>query len=253
MLKTHHLKSFLPFIITTACNNSKIKTNSPPIATEKDGAPKVIEGTAPTTKDVKSVSKKPDLKLKMVIQPQTLLFDQPDTISAERPTQSDPVNRKKRPKGREKVLIEASTGQKVLSSDMRLHLNKKQREKSVSNDEKIEVPLEQGDEELLMLEREHRLISEKSDAKRRFYVCIRNSLSCLRIASHSNTRRRSMIPPGFPPNNQHSLSLRRQQHPFSKKGDNEGKKTITLPMRMRAKKQVRSANKPRSSRSWPMI
>lgn len=74
---------------------TKMKANSPRIANEKEDASKVIERTAPTTKDVKSVPKKPDLKQNVVIQPEALLFDQPDTISTERPTQSDPITRKK--------------------------------------------------------------------------------------------------------------------------------------------------------------
>lgn len=137
-----------------------------------------------TAVDGRNTKKNEDREMS-ISQPQIVLQQEEGTTSGERSTQLDPLNQKKRPKGRDRALMETATGKKVLSSDIRLHLEKLKRQRNENEekeinlqelDEQSEDPLtsttpdteevDNEDEELQVLERELRLLVEKIRRKR---------------------------------------------------------------------------------------
>lgn len=102
---------------------------------EKDGELKITEVEvnrlkAPATKEVGSVKKQPT-KDKIHVQPLVLFPEEESPVLKQHPAHSDPLSQGKRPKSHEKTLVEIATGKKVLSSDVRLHLEKLQRQQKV--------------------------------------------------------------------------------------------------------------------------
>lgn len=84
----------------------------------------------------------------------------------ERPTQSETLSQRKRPKGRYRTLVETSKGKRVLSSDARMHLEKLQRQKKKDEEDGTNPEgLDEVDEELKMLEKERRILAEKIKRK----------------------------------------------------------------------------------------
>lgn len=79
-----------------------------------------------------------------------------------RPSMSEPIGHKRRPKGDDKTLVETANGKKVLSSDAHLHLEKLQLRKKAKAEEKLKLHSRiDNEKELQLLEEERRILPEK--------------------------------------------------------------------------------------------
>lgn len=106
-------------------------------------------------------------KEKIVLQPQILFPEEGSSVVKQRPAHSDPLSQGKWPKGRTKTLVETATGKRVLSSDVRLHLEKLQRQQKEDEEkDKRKQIVTTVNDELRSLDLERQLLAEKIKKKK---------------------------------------------------------------------------------------
>ncbi|KAK1378355.1 hypothetical protein POM88_025099 [Heracleum sosnowskyi] len=95
------------------------------------------------------------------VEPQNLFEEEARSTSTSRPSQSEPGRDKTKPMKDNRMLVETTQGKKVLSSDARLHSEKIKLRKQQNVDVEDENPDEVVDPELVLLEKERRILLEK--------------------------------------------------------------------------------------------
>lgn len=119
-----------------------------------------------------------------------LFLEEESPIVKQRPAYSDPLSQGKRSKDRDRTLIETSTGKKVLSSDIRLHLEKIQLQQKEEEEKKVKKQdIGVVDDELRTLETERKLLAEKIRKKKEILrlQCELSDVSEGRISSEYQT------------------------------------------------------------------
>lgn len=131
-----------------------------------DGNQEAKRGITPVMKDVTNV-KKINQKAAVMVQPKALFHQQKEIVSDVRPYMSEPIGRKRRPRGDDRTLVEMAKGKKVLSSDARLHLKKLQLRNKTKMKENLKLRSGiDNEKELQLLQEERRILAKKIKKKR---------------------------------------------------------------------------------------